>query len=79
LVCSFPRIQAENKGVRMDFLTLINNAKEALDAIAAHDDFIRLLDLELWDDPAITLSDARQALDDLQKVYESEMENVSGK
>lgn len=63
----------------MDFLTLINNAQKALDAIAAHDDFARLLEMELWDDPAIILSDARQALDDLQKVYESEREDASGK
>ncbi|MBO3462102.1 hypothetical protein G7B40_030990 [Aetokthonos hydrillicola Thurmond2011] len=62
----------------MDFLTLINNAKEALNAIAAHDEFVRLLELELWDDPAISLSDARQALDDLEKIYESEVQNPSG-
>ncbi len=61
----------------MDFLTLINNAQKALDAIAGHDDFVKLLELELWDDPAISLSDARQALDDLEKIYESVKEDIS--
>ncbi len=39
-------------------------------AIAGHDDFVMLLETERWDDPAITLSDARQALNDLQAAYE---------
>jgi hypothetical protein len=58
----------------MDFDTLILNAQKALDAIAGHDDFAQLLELGLWDDPAITLSDARQSLEDLQKIYQSSKE-----
>ena len=56
----------------MDFTTLIINAQSALDAIAASDEFVKLLELGLWDDPAISLSDARQALEDLQKIYQSQ-------
>jgi len=56
----------------MDFTTLIINAQSALDAIAASDGFVKLLELGLWDDPAISLSDARQALEDLQKIYQSQ-------
>ncbi len=55
----------------MDFTTLIINAQSALDAIAGSDDFAQLLELGLWDDPAISLSDARQALEDLLKIYQS--------
>ncbi len=58
----------------MDFDTLILNAQSTLDQIAASDDFAQLLELGLWDDPAITLSDARQALEDLQKIYQSSKE-----
>ncbi len=53
----------------MDFDTLILNAQKALDQIAASADFAQLLELGLWDDPAISLSDARQALEDLQKIH----------
>jgi hypothetical protein len=55
----------------MDFDTLILNAQKALDQIATSDDFAQLLELGLWDDPAISLSDARQSLDDLHKAYQS--------
>ncbi len=58
----------------MDFNTLILNAQSALDQIAASNDFAQLLELGLWDDPAISLSDARQALTDLQKAYQSTKE-----
>ena len=49
---------------------LIAEAQSILDKIAAHDDFVALLEAGVWDDPAITLSDARQALNDLQTAYE---------
>ncbi len=52
------------------FSDLISEAQAILDKISAHDDFVKLLETEAWDDPAITLSDARQALDDLQKAHE---------
>ena len=29
-----------------------------------------MLELGLWEDPAISLSDARQAVDDLLKIYQ---------
>ena len=48
---------------------LITEAQIILDKIADHDDFAKLLETEAWDDPAITLSDARQALNDLQQAY----------
>ncbi len=55
----------------MKILTeLILEAQSTLDKIAGHDDFAQLLELGLWDDPAISLSDARQALEDLQKKNE---------
>ena len=49
---------------------LIAEAQVTLDKIAGHDSFIKILEDGIWDDPAITLSDARQALDDLQKAHE---------
>ena len=52
-------------------LELIVEGQQILDKIAAHDDFVALLENELWDDPTITLCDARQALEDLQKAYEA--------
>ncbi len=52
-------------------LELVAEAQKILDAICAsqqrfaiacHDEFAELLETEKWDDPAITLSDARLAL-----------------
>ena len=51
-------------------IELIAEAQATLDKIAAHDSFVKLLEAGVWDDPAITLSDARQALNDLQKAHE---------
>ena len=51
------------------FNELIANACSALDAIAGHPDFVALLETELWDDPAISLADARQAIDNLLKAH----------
>ena len=51
-------------------IELIAEAQTTLDKIAAHDSFVALLEGDKWDDPAITLSDARQALDDLRKAHE---------
>lgn len=48
---------------------LIIEAESILNKIAGHDDFVKLLNEGRWDDPAITLSDARQALEDLRKAY----------
>lgn len=56
---------------------LIAEAQSTLDKIAGHSDFVALLETELWDDPAITLSDARQALDDLRKAHNSLVQEAS--
>ena len=52
-------------------IELLAEAQEILDKIAAHDDFVALLESEFWDNPAISLSDARQALEDLKKAQEA--------
>ena len=52
-------------------IELIGEAQNILDKIAAHDDFVALLESDLWDDPAITLSDAKQALVDMEKAHEA--------
>ena len=49
---------------------LIADAQETLDKIVAHDGFVEILESELWEDPAITMSDAKEALEALQKAYE---------
>ena len=49
---------------------LIAEAQSILNKIAAHNEFVALLEGNKWDDPAITLSDARQALEDLHKAHE---------
>ena len=50
---------------------ILEAQQQALDKIAAYDDFVALLESEHWDEPGITLSDARQALEDLQKAHEA--------
>ncbi len=57
--------------MQQSLIELIAEAQAILDKIAAHDDFAKLLETEAWDDPAITLNDASQALEDLQKAHEN--------
>lgn len=52
------------------FEEILAQAQAALDQIAAHPEFGRLLESELWDEPELSLGDARQALDDLEKAYD---------
>ena len=49
---------------------LIVKAQQILDKIVAHDDFVEIIESELWEDPTITMSDAKEALEALQKAYE---------
>lgn len=53
---------------------LIVEAQQVLDVIAIHPSFVALLETELWDDPAIHLSDVCQWLADIRKAHE-ELEN----
>ncbi len=51
-------------------IELITTAQEILDKIAAHDDFITILESELWEYPATSLSQCRDCLEDLAEVNE---------
>ena len=53
----------------MEFEELINNAQVALDKIANHREFSKLVRLNLWDDPAISLCDAKESLEHVLSVY----------
>ncbi len=48
---------------------LITEALQSLDKISNHPDFVHLVNLQIWDDPAILLSDASQLLQDFQKIH----------
>jgi len=49
---------------------LITEAQEVLDQIAGHDDFVAILESELWEYPATSLSQCRECLEDLAEVNE---------
>lgn len=50
---------------------LITEVEQGLDAIATHPSFVALLETELWDDPAIHLSDACEWLTNIRKAHEN--------
>ncbi len=49
--------------------TLIAEALKTLEAIATHPEFEQLTNLELWDDPAILITDATQVLRDIHRIH----------
>ena len=56
-------------------IELIVTAQDILDQIAAHDDFMKILESELWDCPTTSLSQCRDCLEDLaetQKKFKRE-------
>ncbi len=48
---------------------LITEAFQTLSDISNHPDFKELVNLQLWDDPSILLSDATQALKDIERIH----------
>ena len=46
-------------------IELISEAQATLDKIAAHDDFVQILESELWEYPSTSLIQCRECLSDL--------------
>ena len=49
---------------------LFSEALSTVENIALHPDFVALVGLGDWEDPGILLSDVRQALEGVQRIYE---------
>jgi len=50
---------------------LFSEALSLVENIARHPDFVALVELGDWEDPAILLSDARKALEGVHRIYEA--------
>ena len=58
-----------------DFQCLIREAIASLDKIAAHDDFLTLLEQGCWDYPETTLIQCRECLEDLHDAHDKCLKN----
>ena len=58
-------------------IELIGEAQQILDKIAAHDDFVKILESELWDYPVTSLTQVRECLEDLAEVEKKLKKDLS--
>ncbi len=58
-------------------IELIIEAQETLDQIAAHNGFVEILESELWEYPATSLSQCRECLEDLAEVEQKLKKEIS--